>query len=297
MWQARSRKGLFCPRLLIIMPAVQLVRLRSEISILNQSLNQPELFYRRLVDLLESYSNRVYRAGYSVAISHQVERFHVPPFVLNQLEVEVSQISRLDRNTTFALVDLLSLSSFWEVKYLASCILGHMDPNPPEDVLQRLKSWLTPELEPDLQEMVLSKAAQRVRVTHPYRWQEIIESWVESTDVAVKAMGLRGLQSLVRDPRYDNLPFVFRLVRDPIIQADQIFRPTMVQLMKALAERSPVETAFFVKQIVSTSPIPARSARLIRKMILDLPSENQVTLKELIKNLPGSDSGDEQEGY
>jgi hypothetical protein len=268
------------------MPAVQLVRLKSEIAALNQSFSQPAVFYRRLYDFLETNSNRVYRAGQSVASNKQVTRFHVPPIIMNQLEAEIIQLSRLDRKPSLALVDQLGHAPYWEIKYLACCILGNVDPNPPEEVLQVLNTWLTPHLEADLQEMIFSKATLSLRSTYPQLWQRTIETWLENLRPSYQVMGLRALFSLAKDPSYDNLPFIYKLIRDPIIRSTHLLRPALLQISQVLMDRSPTETTFFIKQIITSAPLTARTIRLIRKMFVFFPSESQDNLRDLIKNMP-----------
>jgi len=275
------------------MPAVQLIRLRAEIASLIQLFNQPAEFYRQLYELLDTYSNRVYRSGLSVSNNKQVERFHVPPIVLNQLEAELVQLSRLDRFSSLAIVDQMGNAPYWEIRYLACCILGQIDPNPPDDILRRINAWLTPELDPNLQEMLLSKAIINVGSAFPRVWQEVIKDWMENPQQGYKTMALLALYWLAKDPTFINLPFIYTQIRSPIMDAVHQQRPILLNIIKVLIERSPIESAFFLKQIISTASLSARAVRLIRKILIYLPKESQENLKELMKDIPTS--GNESE--
>jgi hypothetical protein len=270
------------------MPAVQLLRLKSEITALVLLFDQPAAFERGLADLLEYYSNRVYRAGRSVASSSHFQSYHIPPLVLNQLEAEFSRLARQNRASALAIIDRQGNETYFENRYLAYAMLGQITLEPAEDILDRVTAWLKPHLDPNLQEIIFSKATQGLRRQRHLGWLEVIESWCEDTRPAYKAIGLRALRSLVEDEQFENLPFVFKLIREPLLAPTPLLLPILLQILKSLIVQVPVETAFFLKQMVTTVQLSARSARLIRKTIPYFPAQAQKPLKEAMKNISHS---------
>jgi hypothetical protein len=99
-------------------------------------------------------------------------------------------------------------------------------------------------------------------------------------------IGIQGLEQGVRAANFDNLPVVLRLV-SPLIQAPHPdTNRRLEQLIEALIQHSPTETAFFLKQMLSTSDRP-ETLRLIKTCLPSLPDALREDLKSAIKHHSG----------
>ena len=110
--------------------------------------------------------------------------------------------------------------------------------------------------------------------------------WLTDQDLAVQAMGLHALLATTSDPEFDDLPSIYRLI-SPLVQAPQdVLQGDLLALLKLLAQRSPRETAYFLRQVVTINATP-RVQRLFRRCLPFFDDEIQASLRgALYKRTP-----------
>lgn len=265
------------------MSAVDLTRLRFQIEDLLALFPQPVAFHSGVNALFNRYANRSLRFGELSQTKPLIPMFHLPGPVMRQLELELTHLGREEPQAALAIVDELWKDSYFEVKQLAIHILGLIPIDDPQIIRQRVEDWLSPDLDPALVVLIFSVGVRQLQTKFPETWESIIQSYLSDRSPKMIRIGIQGLEQGVRAANFDNLPIVLRLV-SPLIQTphpDTTRR--LEQLIEALIQHSPTETAFFLKQMLSTSSQP-QTLRLIKTCLPSLPEALREDLKSAIKH-------------
>jgi hypothetical protein len=93
---------------------------------------------------------------------------------------------------------------------------------------------------------------------------------------------LRALLPLVENPQFENLPVFFRLVQPLACNVPPGLKPDLLDVLTALAHRSPNETAYFLRQTLIYPDAPD-IAWLIRQLLNEFPPEQQEMLHNVVK--------------
>ena len=263
------------------MPAVQLARLRDEIARLLEKFGSPPDFKRSLDDLLDFYADRVYRAGHNVAFRPLTPTRHIPPLVMQQVELALRPYCSYYTPASLALADILWPDLYLETRRLAVFILGQAALDPPQPVMQRIQGWAKPEVPTEILEMLFSGGTARLRKENPGLWLETIQTWLDSPDLDRQRLGLKALLPVIEDPAFNNLPPIFRMITSFMHTSQPAMLPALQDLMEALIQRSPTEALFFLRQILG-SPTPPPTIRLIRRLIPLFSPESQASLRKMM---------------
>jgi hypothetical protein len=90
------------------------------------------------------------------------------------------------------------------------------------------------------------------------------------------------LVPLLKDKNFHNLPPVYNIVQPIIDSASAPAQQELSSLVCALYEASPVETTYFLRQLVALSARP-HTIQNIRRILPTLPQSLQVELREAIR--------------
>lgn len=265
------------------MPAIQPALLRQQAALLVEHFADPPAYIRSLHYLLDFYADRARRPGQSGLPAPIISAYNVRPPVLRMILQELTPPASDEPENGLALCDALWAEPTLEFRLLAAMLLGQILPDPPERIITRLKTWLVPDLEFYLIEALMNHAFGRLRQEHPQAMIRLIQDWMESSKPLYQQLGLRALLPLVKNPQFENLPVFFRLVQPLALNVPPGLRPDLLDVLAALAHRSPQETAFFLRQILSF-PDAADTAWLIRQLLNEFPTENQLMLRNVVQS-------------
>lgn len=267
------------------MPAIQPARLRQQASLLAGHFDQPVAYIRSLHHLLDFYADRSRRQGLSAQPPALLETYNVRPPVLRQVIHELEPLAIEYPAEILLLCDALWVEPVLEFRQLAIALLGKVNPVPAERVIQRLREWIQSKPEIRLVEAILDEGCQKVRQQKPDEYQDLVTGWLQDRQVYLQQVGLQSLLYLVRNPEYQNLPVVFNLLHPFIVSAPSALRPDVLELIRALANRSPQETAYFLRQNL-TQHDPSDVPFLIRQSIGNFPEELRESLLFQVRTLP-----------
>lgn len=260
------------------MPAIQPAILRQQAAALAGHFEDPPAYKRALHHLLEFYADRSRHPGRSGTPPPIIAAYKVRPPVLRMILQELSPLTNVEPDHALALCDSLWEEPFLEPRLLAAMLLGQIPPEPPERILDRIKSWLVPDLEFLLIESLMNHSFLRLRNEQPRAIIRIIQDWLAKKDPFYNQLGLRALLPLIENPEFQNMPVFFRLIQPLAIQTPSVLRPDLLDVLAALARRSPQETGFFLQQTLSM-PNSQDTAWLIRQSIGEFPPNLQRTLR------------------
>jgi len=267
------------------MPAVSIARLRAEVAGLGDLFTRPAEFTFGLHNLLDFYADRVYRAGHNIPPAPLIPTYHAPPLVIQQLQLELRAKCVEDPAAGLALADTLWLDPYLEVRKLAVFLLGQVPPKPSQPVMQRIQAWARPEEPADILKLLLSEATVRLRQELPEQWLETIQSWVNNSSPGIQFLGIQSLVPLVEDRQFSNFPPVFRLISPFLYSPQPILMPGLQDVLETLARRSPMETIFYLRQIMG-SPTPPATIRIVRRLMPIFDAETQDNLRKILLARP-----------
>ncbi len=268
------------------MPAVELSRLKKQADELANCFQQPVEFKRLLLDRLEFYADRVTRPGNMVKPAPLIRRYGVPPLFLQAVEQVLQKPAAESPIAALQLAEELWKETYLEPRLLAASLIGLAARHEPGAAAGLLIQYCIPHENPLVQEALLQRSGIQLRLANLEVWFGLVERWVNSDTLAQQLIGFRALQGVIEDRDFENLPLIYRLLTGPIEMTNRATLHDLESLITALARRSPVETAYFLRQCYNRSSNPIL-ARLIRKCLTVFPSDGQTNLRMVIQDQSG----------
>jgi hypothetical protein len=266
------------------MAAIQPARLKMQIEWLMEVFHQPDSFGRRADEILSLYANRTQRPGHAEAGSRLLPAYHTPRPVLLQIFHAARPLANDDPNAALACVDALWLTPVMETRLLAAQLLGVMptEDSLAESTLERIIQWCY-ELEDDsLRKQIVQTSLNRLAAENPRPALKRIASLIEVKRTRETKFALLLLLALVENPEFQNLPAAFNLAAPILRSPDPLCKPQLLDLMQALVQRSPQESAYFFEQASLASANP-ETRWIVRQVSPSLPKELAERLRRTIR--------------
>lgn len=243
--------------------------------------SSPSEFHRGLIDIFSLYANRALRYGDSTEVKPLIPMYNLPAPVTRQLQLDLRLRVTENPEAAFSLADELWQDEYYEVKQTALFVLGVVPIDSPDPIIHRLETWLSPALDAQLISSLFSMGTLKLQDSYPEIWESFIKSFLEKGNPEDLALGLKGLTEGLKNPRFANLPAIYRLI-SPIIQnPDHKILRDLGTLVEALAKKSPTETGYFLRQALSLSDSPELS-RLVKQCLPVFPADIAQDLKTML---------------
>ena len=265
------------------MPAIQPARLKAQSARLAEQFAQPGAFVRQLQALFELYADHTHRPGRAGEPPPLLQSYQTPAPVLRQIWQDLHPLAGADPAATLALCDALWREPILEMRILATWLLGQIPPSPAEMVIERLNTWGRSGLEDRLVAALLEQSTQRLRRESPAHLLELAQTWLDSGQILVQQLGLRLLVHLITDPGFEALPAIFQIITPYLRLVPPRLRPDLLEVLDALALRSPQEMAYILKQNLSAPDNPD-TAWLVRQVLKTFPPTTQESLRAALKS-------------
>lgn len=260
------------------MPAINPSKLQIQIEALLNYFDKPESFHRRLSDLYSFYANRTLHFGQSREPAPIAPKYHLPQPLTRQLHLAIKPQIEKQPKTALECADVLWEDPFFEIKQISIYILGNVHVNEPNQIINRLESWIEPNLDQELKIDLLSTGTNALREDYPSAWERLLQSFLYQKDPKLIDLGIQGLIEGIKRTKFENFPLVFRLTGPIIHNPNTANLEKLENLIATLISQSPTETAFFLKQSLSLSQ-SAETRRLIKRCLPLLPEIERQDLK------------------
>ncbi|MHC1783349.1 MAG: DNA alkylation repair protein [Anaerolineaceae bacterium] len=268
------------------MPAVELSRLKHQLDDVSKVFDKPSLYREGINHLLDFYSDRVYRQSPALKPAPFTPSFRVPPLVIRFMEQEFLRLTRANPKAALAVADELWRQNNLEAHLFATEILGLLSSSYKDEVFNRLQVWAEGSDDASSLNLLLTHGTETIRRTDPLVWLRQIETWAHADREKSQILAVKALQAFADEAGFNNLPPVYRLLTPLVLQAGLRLQPSLEMILETLARRSPGETSFFLRQVLSGATNPA-TIRLIRKIIPAFDPDYQASLKAAVKDLSG----------
>ena len=263
------------------MPAIDLARLKTQAARLAEKFVQPEAFVRELNELLDFYTNRTIRAT-QIIQRHSIPTYRTPRPVLRQIESELAPLAQTHSAEAVILTKALWDAGSIESRLLAANLLGNIPSTQAIPALARLPDWLSRSTDKEVRQALLTDALARLRWENPDTLFLILEGWLASPRPTLQVWGMQALVPLLQDPRFENLPAVFRILHPAIIAVGPITQVDFQACIAALERVSVIETLAFLRNILAEQPAPML-LRTLRRILPALSPELQTALREILR--------------
>jgi hypothetical protein len=264
------------------MPAVQLARLRIQTTRLAESFDDPAEFARGLDSLLELYGNRAYRPGHNVSHRSRLPAYNVPPLVMQQLELQLGKVGSTDPEHCLQNIDTLWEAKTLEMREVAVFLLGEIPPDFREEILDRLKRWCDPTLDPALLSELFSTSGAAIRLAEPDIWLSFAADFLITPDPQEVILGLQALEPFLAETGLDYLPRIFNMLEPLVNDPPPAVMPALHDVLLQINTISPVETRSYLRKFLDANPKPA-FLRLFRRLLPELPAETQAALRRYLR--------------
>ena len=260
------------------MPAIQLARLKIQVTDLLAYFDDPAGFIAEFHSLLNFYADRTRRPGRSGRPKPLIQAYNVPRQIMRRIENDLTPLVDADSQGALVLSDQLWADPWYESRRLAISILGMISPEQPDLIVDHLQTWGKSCREDALLDALLDVGAAALRKENPDEFLKLVEYWLTSEDKISRKIGLRALPALILLPQFENLPTIYRILAPLLRDASSTLEVDLVRAIRALGERSPQETAFFLKQNLM-APHKAGMTTIIRSSLTAFPSELATMLR------------------
>jgi hypothetical protein len=264
------------------MPAINLSHLKTQAARLSEKFGEPEAFIRDLNELLDYYTNRTIRAR-QVAQRLALPTYNTPAPVLRQIQTELVSKAGVHPNQANALIEYLWNAGSLESRLLAARLLGSIPLDQALPSLARLPGWLSLSTDKEVRSALLTDALARLRRENPEGFFDLLEDWLKSPRNSLQVWGLQALIPILTDPKFENLPAVFRILKPAVLSAGPVIQLDLQACLVTLEKVSLTETLAFLREIVSSDP-PPLMVRTIRRILPALSPDMQASLRKMLRS-------------
>jgi hypothetical protein len=272
------------------MPAIQLARLKIQVTELLTYFTQPADFLRELHTMLDFYADRTRRSGQSGKPKPLIQAYNVPRQVMRRIESDITPLVDADPDSALILADRLWLDAWYESRILAIAILGMLPPEPIGVIIDRLQAWGKGCRDDALLASLLDKGAAPVRSGYPNEYFVMVENWLSSGDVLSRKVGLRAMPALIQNPDFENLPALYRLLAPQVRESTSALEADLIQVVRSLGRRSPQETAYFLQQNLK-APHKSGLGLITRKSLDVFPPDLEESLRKALRERMRASNG------
>jgi len=266
------------------MPAVDRLRLQTQIRLVVQTFASADEFVKRLSELYDYYSDRSYDPAGSGQRYPTLQSYNVTPLATRQFEFEFSRLCQENPLSSLDVIDRLWLHEKVEPRKLAAYLLGKMPLQYFPQVIERLQTWAKPTEDRNLILYLQEFGTDRLRHEAIEPWLKQIDKWLESHHSHDQVFGLQSLLPLISDPEFHDLPRVFNMLDSLLINPGSRILYTLQNVIEALAKRSPVETVYTLKLVLHKSH-STEIPRLFRRLLPVFPEDQAQSLRLALKEI------------
>lgn len=265
------------------MPAIDLIRLRTRIALLNDLFAQPSEFVAGLREIYSIYSDRTFPlANYHLEI-HSQPAFNTPPLLNRELESSLSGYCTKQPEQLMLILDQLWQQPEIEMRQLAAVLLGKYPVSHKESVISHIIDWSVNPDDALFLPYLHEYGSAALRRFEPQTWLTVLEKWKNSNESWQIKLSIQGLITLIDDQDYANLPAIYTFLNPLFSSLNTDLQYDLHIALEHLARRSEVETVYFLKQVLARSKNPSLG-RFIRRSLDFFTPAAQNSLRNYLRS-------------
>lgn len=265
------------------MPAIDLVRLRQQVTRLSEFFFLPPEFVRHFHELLNLYTNPTLRPT-QASTPFSLFTYRTPSIILRTIQQEVRALAASYPEYALELADRLWQEEILEMRMLAAFLLGAIPPRS-EALLARLMAWLPQARDSQLHAALLETSLARLRREVPDQFLSLIAEWLHPKRPQLWENGLRALIPLLSEDHFENFPVVFNLLRPVLESAPPVLQAEITDVIRELTRRIPQEAVFTFQRWLEENP-QSSLPRALRRALPSVPPAVQQQLRPFLSQRP-----------
>ncbi len=266
------------------MPAIHIDRLIQQIHTIFDPESPAPIFGKNFRALMEVHANLAYRAGTEIQRKSSIPKLHLPPIVLQQIQLQLTSLAQSNPDLALEYADQLWLEDSYEAKYFSAVILGALPVEFTTNIIDRFIDWGSKTPDKEIHEILFKYGSQNIIKSNSSLWFEMIQNWVDSTSVPQAITAIYALQTLVNDPGFINLPKIFKIITPLFSINNRKILTGLTQLVEDLALSNPNETAHYLSNLLLITS-DSSPKQIIRKCLKIFPIEEQNRLRTALSNI------------
>ncbi len=243
------------------MPSIDPERLGREIEALFASIDDPPVFRRALLDLLDFYADRTRRPGASTRADDVPWTFEIRQPLLHELSRALTARLSGRPDAALAIARELWLVELREPQVLAADALGCRSDRIVAEICEQ---WAPTCRDNRVLEALAGRALAGWRRRSSGEFLVQVERWMLDARPSLRLLALEAMRFAVEDASFERLPRVFRMLDRLSGEVRGGARRAFRRLVEALALRSSRETARFLIDELSHT---RAAARLVRELL------------------------------
>lgn len=259
------------------MTAVDPQRLAREIESLGTVLDDPKSLRSRIIALLDIYADRTRRTGGGANPERTHWSFDVPPPILRSLKLFLQGKLAQKPNLVWEITDELWHAGYRETQLLAIDVLMLCSDH---KVAEWVEEHATESVDNATMATLARDGLSGWRQSAPKDFIAAASRWLQDEKAMIRAFSLYGLGAAVRDPAFEDLPTIFSMLHDFTQPTRGESRRGLLELMRALANRSPAETTHFLLDRLKREG--AQAERLARSVLEILPKAQRIAIQQAL---------------
>lgn len=266
------------------MPAIHIDRLIQQIHTIFDPESPAPIFCENFRSLLDVHANLAYRAGTEIQRKSSIPKLHLPPIVLQHLQLQFISLSQSKPELALEYADQLWLEESYEAKYFSAVILGALPIEYTINIIDHFIDWGSKTSDKEIHEILFKYGSQNIIKSNPNLWFEMIQNWVDSTNIQQAITAIYALQTLVNDPGFINLPKIFKIITPLFSMNNRKVTTGLTQLIEDLTLINPNETSHYLSNLLLSSSY-SLPKQIIRKCLKFFPIEDQKKLRTALSNI------------
>jgi len=264
------------------MPAIDLSRLRTRITLVKNSFDRPSEFVAGLREIYSVYSDRTFPlANYHLEI-HSQPAFNTPLLLNRELEHSLSGYCIDQPGKLMRILEEMWQQPEIEIRQLAASLLGKYPISEKESVIIRIIEWSANPNDALLLPYLHEYGSATLRKLEPQSWLTVLEKWKNSRESWQIRLSIQGVITLIDDRDYENLPAVYSFLTPLFSTLEPDIQYDLHIALEHLAKRSEVETVYFLKQILTRSKNTSLD-RFIRRSLEYFSPTAQNSLRQSLR--------------
>lgn len=263
------------------MPSIDLPRVRAQAQRLAGLLEQPEVFLSELRETLDEHTERASRPGRVVIGELKWRSRGTPERVMRALSAGIRPEARVRLAASLRLLPLMWATGYREERVLAAEALGEIAPLAPYPALDLLSAWAPTLDSPETADALGASGLGPLLLVDPAPHYHLLRRWLGQDSRYTRRFAVTALLPLAEDRAFQRVQEVFEILSDTMTQSDMDIRRATVQVLQALAAKSPVETARYLREWAAKGD--RNAVWVVRKAMAALDAEQQDEIRSLLR--------------
>lgn len=270
------------------MAAIQRHVLARQLQELAAAFESPPRFRTALLEILDFYADHTLRVRSAKETTPRLREFHVPPLLVRELEKFLAPMTRTQPEQALQLADTLWAEPCLETRRLAAWMLGQVPVHPPDEVVDRLNRWCEQALDDAVLKALARRGVARLRKDAPQVFLAQLETWLTEGGERKVRLGLYVLQGWVDEGAEAHAPAIFRWLAPHLRSPERALSDALQDALEALIVALPRESAFFLQELLASTPRRELVA-LCRRVLSVFPPDEARALGALLRDLRRTD--------